>query len=198
MKKKWSVMLEVFFVLLVLAMSGLIIAVSKGYHPSVFGYQVLRVLTKSMSPALEENSVILIKKVPQEEIQVGDIITFVSDDPVMKGFYNTHRVYRIETEEDTDKVRYITKGDWNETEDLYPVYYEQIAGKLIKVLPYSRVVGRSIAALADRRVFFVFLILPLLLCFISYLWQIFSILVLERGEEEESQENAKEQREDKM
>ena len=188
MKKKWPIVLEIIFVVAVLAMSGLIIAVSKGYHPSLFGYQVLRVLTKSMSPALEENSIILIKKVPMEEIQVDDIITFISDDPVMLGVYNTHRVFRIETEEETGKTRYITKGDWNEIEDLYPVYYEQIAGKLIGKLPFGQTVGRSIQALEDRRLFFVFLILPLLLCFISYVWQIFFILVLERESMTETEE----------
>lgn len=188
MKKVWDVIKDTLYVLVVIAMCGMIIAVSKGYHPKIGGYQLLRVLTYSMSPAIEENALIIIKEVPEEEIQVGDIITFVSDDPDMMGFYNTHRVDSIEINEETGLKRYITKGDKNTYVDLYPVTYEKIAGKFYCKVPFGQIIGQAIAALADQRVYFFVVMMPLMLCFISYIWQIFKIIAFDDGKEGEEHE----------
>lgn len=190
MKKLWEIIKDIFFVLVVIAMCGMIIAVSKGYHPSIGGYQLLRVLTFSMSPAIEENALIIVKEVPEEEIQIGDIITFISDDPDMMGFYNTHRVNSIEINEETGQKRYITKGDKNNYIDLYPVTYDQIAGKLFYKVPFGHVIGQAIASLADQRVYFFVVMLPLMLCFISYIWQIFKIIAFDERKEGEEHEEA--------
>lgn len=164
------------FVLLVVVMCVVIVAISKGYHPKIAGYQLLRVLTYSMSPAIEENSLIIIKEVPQEEIQVGDIITFVSEDPDLMGFYNTHRVNSIQVDEETGEKSYITKGDKNTHIDVYPVSYDQVAGKYCYSVPFGQIIGQAIAALTDQRVYFVFIMLPLMICFLSYMWQIIKLL----------------------
>lgn len=164
------------FVLLVVVMCVVIVAISRGYHPKIAGYQSLRVLTYSMSPAIEENSLIIIKEVPQEEIQVGDIITFVSEDPDLMGFYNTHRVNSIQVDEETGEKSYITKGDKNTYIDVYPVSYDQVAGKYCYSVPFGQIIGQAIAALTDQRVYFVFIMLPLMICFLSYMWQIITLL----------------------
>lgn len=190
MKKVWSVVRDMVFVIAVITMCVIIIAVSKGYHPSVGGYQLLRVLTDSMTPAVEENALIVIKEVPKEDIRMGDVITFVSDDPDMMGFYNTHRVNAIEINPETGQERYITKGDKNEYVDLYPVTYEQVAGKLVYKIPLGHVVGRAIAALSNRTVYFVVIMLPLLICFLSYVWQIVKLLLFEKKKEGETHEKA--------
>ena len=176
MKKIGKYIKDLLFVLLVAAMCVLIVAISRGYRPNIAGYQLLRVLTYSMSPAIEENSLIIIKEVPQESIQVGDIITFVSEDPDLKGFYNTHRVHSIREDEETGEKQYITKGDKNTYIDVYPVHYRQVAGKYLYSVPFGHVVGQAIAALADQRVYFIFIMLPLMLCFLSYMWQIIALL----------------------
>ncbi|MCI5620855.1 MAG: signal peptidase I [Lachnospiraceae bacterium] len=198
MKKIIAFLGETLFVIVVTVLCSLIFAVSKGYHPSLFGYQILRVLTESMMPTLEENTLILIKEVPQADIHVGDIITFVSEDPTLLGFYNTHRVSRIERDPDTGQEYYITKGDINTLEDLYPVYYEDVAGELVCVLPLGTGLGRAMVKMADNRVYFFAVMLPLLLCLVSYIWQIFHILLLEDrpGELSESQEEQDEEDEE--
>lgn len=180
MKKFLRIFKDILFVLIVLVMCVIIVAVSKGYHPKIAGYQLLRVLTYSMSPAIEENSLIIIREVPEEEIQVGDVITFVSEDPDLMGFYNTHRVNSIEVNEETGEKRYITKGDMNTYIDVYPVSYEQIAGKYCYTIPFGQIIGQAIAALADQRVYFVFIMLPLMICFLSYMWQIFKLLIWDK------------------
>ena len=193
---KWKVILkETIFTVVVVALCVLSIAVGRGYHPSIFGYQVLRVVTASMVPALEENTLILIKKVPQEQIEVGDIITFISDDPALLGFYNTHRVYRIEEyPEAVGGVRYITKGDNNDYPDAYPVYYDDIAGNLARILPLGNKIGGWIAKMADSKVYFFVVMLPLFICLIAYIWQIFHILVFEKDEEGMSDESEEAQK----
>ncbi|MBR1391120.1 MAG: signal peptidase I [Lachnospiraceae bacterium] len=194
MRKKAALLGETVFTLVIVALCSLIIAVAKGYHPSMFGYEILRVLTRSMAPALEENALILIRDVPQDEIEVGDIITFVSDDPTLMGFYNTHRVYHIKRDEETGETYYITKGDMNEEADLYPVSYDAIAGELVCEIPFSSNVGKLIVSMINNRVYFFVVMLPLLLCLISYLWQIFYLLVI-KDEDEDEQERENEGRE---
>lgn len=182
MKKIVRYVKDILFVLIVLIMCVIIVAVSRGYRPKIAGYQLLRVLTYSMSPAIEENALIIIKEVPQEEIQVGDIITFVSDDPDLMGFYNTHRVNSIEMNEETGEKHYITKGDMNTYIDVYPVSYDKVAGKYMYTIPFGQILGQAIAALADQRVYFLFIMLPLMICFLSYIWQIIKLLVCDTGE----------------
>lgn len=183
MKSRGALFKEILLTLLILVMSGFLLAIAKGYHPTLAGYQVLRVLSGSMSPVLEENDLILIGRVPQDQLKEGDIITFLSDDPDLLGVYNTHRIYKIVTAEGTGRKSYITKGDFNTFEDYYPVSYEQIAGKYITTIPYGNTLGKGISAMAGSKVFFFIIMLPLMLCLLSYLWQIFFILVIDREEE---------------
>lgn len=65
---------------------------------------------------------ILVKEVPQNEIKVGDIVSFSQG-----GTNVTHRIVEIIKEEGIQK--YKTKGDNNNTEDKEKVVYEQIEGK---------------------------------------------------------------------
>lgn len=65
---------------------------------------------------------ILVKEVPQNEIKVGDIVSFSQG-----GTNVTHRIIEIIKENGIQK--YTTKGDNNNTEDKEKVIYEQIEGK---------------------------------------------------------------------
>ena len=188
--KRSTFIMDILLTLLIIVMSVFLFAIAKGYHPTVAGYQILRVLSGSMSPVLEENDLIIVRQVPEEELEVGDIITFLSDDPYLKGIYNTHRIYRIDAGEDTGQKSYVTKGDVNETEDLYPVSYDQIAGKYIRTLPYSNSFGKLLSSMAGSKAFFFVIMLPLMLCLLSYLWQIFFILVFDKGDEYEGEPEA--------
>jgi len=89
-------------------------------NSSLFGYRLFKVMTGSMEPTINVNSLILIKE--QKSYKVNDIITFKS-----KNSYVTHRIVSIEE----DKV--ITKGDNNNTEDK-PINKKDIVGKLVREL----------------------------------------------------------------
>ncbi|MDD1677505.1 MAG: signal peptidase I, partial [Methanomicrobiales archaeon] len=76
-----------------------------------FGWRVDAVLSGSMEPAMHTGGVIISRPVPEQEIRVGDIITFAS--PQGNGFIS-HRVTAIET---ASPLVVHTKGDANEDAD---------------------------------------------------------------------------------
>lgn len=189
MRRLIAVIRDVLFVVLIVTICAIIYFMSTGKHISIGGYQALRVLTSSMSPAVAENTCILIKKCDQSELKVGEIITFTSDDPNIKGYYNTHRIYKIIKKD--GESQYITKGDANDAPDEYPVRYSQIAGTFVREIPGGRIIGKLFLALADNRIYFIFVMLPLLICLISYFWQIYGMITgrYDEDEEYEGEEN---------
>ena len=90
--------------------------------PDFFGYKSFVIVSGSMEPTILKQDAILVKKVPEEEIKVNDIISFTTKNQTNV----THRVIRIEKENGTKK--YTTKGDNNNTEDKEKITYEQIEG----------------------------------------------------------------------
>lgn len=160
--------LEVLFLVLMIALCVVVFMAGNGKVPYIFGYRVLQVVSDSMHPTIDDETCILIKKVEQEDIQVGDIITFVSEAPEIRGYLNTHRVYEIRNNEETGETLYITKGDAYELPDVYPVQYEQIAGRYVGELPFGELLYKAIRFLADRNNYFIIIILPLFFCFASY------------------------------
>lgn len=90
--------------------------------PDFFGYKSFVIVSGSMEPTIMTGDAILVKEVPQEEIKVNDIISFLQEETNV-----THRV--IEITEENGIQKYKTKGDNNNTEDREKVTYEQIEGK---------------------------------------------------------------------
>ena len=191
MKKLLSILRDVVFVLFVLFICGMIFIMSTGKHVSIAGYQVLRVLTSSMEPAIAENTCIIIKECAPETLQVGDIITFTSDDPQIRGYYNTHRIHEIV--EENGETLFVTKGDATSFVDGYPVHMDQVAGIYVRELPGGRMLGKCFVALSDNRVYFLVIMLPLTICLISYFWQIIGFVT---GRYEEDDEDDEEEDED--
>lgn len=184
MKKFVAIVRDVMFVMFVLAICGIIFLMSAGKQVSFFGYQVLRVLTGSMEPTIDENTCIIMKKVDVSQLKKGDIITFISEDPDIYGYYNTHRIYEVKQDDISGETYYITKGDASMEPDPYPVYQNRVVGIYVKELPGGRIIGKVFVALSDNRVYFGAIILPLILCLLSYFWQIIAIF-RDKDEEEE-------------
>lgn len=172
MKKVLSIIRDIAFVVFVILVCMMIFLMSSGRHFSVAGYQVLRVLTSSMEPTIGENTCIIIREYPTEQLKVGDIITFTSEDPRIQGYYNTHRICDIVKED--GETLFVTKGDATEAVDAYPVHTDQVAGIFVRELPGGRILGKFFLALSDNRVYFLVIMLPLAICLLSYLWQVIS------------------------
>jgi len=125
--------------------------------PSFMGYKPFIVLSGSMEPAIMAGDLIITKTVDPEEIAVGDIISFKTDEYVVV----SHRVTEIRTE---DGLAFLTKGDANTGADLGAVLPEDLEGKYI-----FRIAGLGSLAmfLQTPLGLLVFVIIPLCL-FILY------------------------------
>lgn len=130
--------------MIVMIVLGLIVAV-----PNILGYEQFVVVSGSMEPAIPVGSLVMSKEVEPSELEVGDVIVFYTashiDTPV------THRV----VENRIDEREVITKGDANSSNDLSPVNYENIEGKVslhiprlgLLVGPFGTVLGKIAAVM---------------------------------------------------
>lgn len=96
--------------------------------PTLFGYKSLAVLSGSMEPKYPVGSIVYAKEINPEELKIGDVISYSIGGETLV----THRVINILSEEQ----QIITKGDANETEDISPVVYSSIVGKVYFYMPY--------------------------------------------------------------
>lgn len=93
------------------------------------GYDVLVVQSGSMEPVYHVGSLIYVKSVEPEELEVGDVITF----ELGNGVRGTHRI--IEVVDNNGELSFITKGDANEMEDNKPVVEDAIVGQVKFTIP---------------------------------------------------------------
>ena len=90
------------------------------------GHLVYNVVSGSMEPAIPVGSVIFVEPVEPETIQEGEVIAFRS-----RGNVISHRVvsnYVVSGE-------FVTKGDANREEDMNPVKYGELVGKVFLHYP---------------------------------------------------------------
>lgn len=160
-----------------------------GQVPQVLGYSVFRVMTGSMEPEIREDSLLVVKKTPPEDIVPGDIISFFSPDPMLEGAVNTHRVVRIEKE--NDRTQFITKGDANVIEDIYPTDASALVGRVVF---QSYGLGKAVSLLSNPLVFGIIILLPLLVILLMNLYRAVRIAAdIAKKEEEEAVRQALEE-----
>lgn len=92
-----------------------------------FGIRPFLVSGVSMLPTYHTGDVVIVRQVPPEQVQVGDVILFKG-----KGGSIVHRVVEIQ-EQDGQRI-FITKGDNNNTLD-DPVTPEEYGGKAVGFIP---------------------------------------------------------------
>ena len=106
-----------------------VVLTRRGDTPNVLGFSAFRVVSGSMRPELQEDDLIVIKRVAPDKIAVGDIISFYSPDPELRGAVNTHRVTAVA--EEGGQYVFTTKGDANVIEDKYGVRGDEVLGKVV-------------------------------------------------------------------
>ena len=130
---------------------------NSGMFPSSLNIEMYTVTSESMSPRLNINDIIVVKKgYENKEYKVGNIITFKNT----KGEIITHRIAEI-INTDFQKA-FVTKGDNNQVSDEEIVKYDNIIGKVIYTMPKFGLVMK----LLKNKIFFGFCIL--ILCGIIY------------------------------
>lgn len=97
--------------------------------PSFFNIELYTVISESMSPRLNINDIVIVKKGYEiESYKKGNIITFIRGNEVI-----THRIERVISAD--MRPAFITKGDNNKVEDEDLVKYEDIIGKVVLTMP---------------------------------------------------------------
>lgn len=134
--------------------------------PSVFGYRCFYVMTGSMEPTIPTDSLVFTKKSEDGKYEVGDIITFASEDPTIAGSCNTHRIAEIRTDSD-GSIRYVTKGDANPTADAYTVAPQKVHGRVVYNTGKCRAVGKIVTFVMTPQGFLLVIIIPLVLVITS-------------------------------
>ena len=193
MKKRWifQVFNAVAIALILVSVFVLlsVVLTPAGQVPQVLGYSVFRVMTGSMEPEIREDSLLVVKKTPPEDIVPGDVISFFSPDPMLEGAVNTHRVVRIEKE--NGRTQFITKGDANVIEDIYPTDASALVGRVVF---QSYGLGKAVSLLSNPLVFGIIILLPLVIILVMNLCRAVRIAAdIAKKEEEEAVRKALEE-----
>lgn len=98
--------------------------------PRLVGMRMFSVLSGSMEPAYSTGDLIYVRPIATDELQVGDVISFVMNS---QGTVATHRI----TEIDEENRQVYTKGDANEVSDGKAVKFENVIGKVVFAIPLA-------------------------------------------------------------
>lgn len=174
--KVFGTLETVLFVTVFTVLCIMLYSLHKYQSVSLFNYKFLRIVSDSMEPTFASGSCIIVKKTNPDKLQPGDIITFISHDDRIYEEYNTHRIYEIKTDKNGEVV-FITKGDKFSSPDDKTVRKNDIIGKYVCKVPFSKAINFLIIKLSNSMVYFVIIIIPLILCLLSYIKQLMKILV---------------------
>ena len=98
---------------------------------SLMGYKAFIVLSDSMSATdFDAGDLVLTKDVNPAELQEGDIIAYISENPDNYGEVVTHKIRTVNSDD-----TFTTYGTTTDTDDAYPVSWEQVLGKYDKAIP---------------------------------------------------------------
>ena len=105
----------------------------------IFGRSIAWIITDSMEDTIPAQTFILLESAGDDDVSVGDVIIFRSENPALNGGYNTHRVIEISA----DRSVFTTKGDHNTADDgAYSAKAGSIVGKYVKNLPVLTALAR--------------------------------------------------------
>ena len=111
---------------------------------SIGGFRVFMIISESMKDEYEIGDILISQKVPAEEINIGDNVTYLGEERSLQGLIVTHKV--IEKRQEGMDYKYVTKGLANEISDP-EIRYDQIYGKVI----YKTILLRFIAKLMNNQ-----------------------------------------------
>ena len=122
---------------------------SKKDYFHVFGISFFSMNTDLMENDLHKNDFVIVKEVPNGELQVGDIIAYEVNDQI--------RINKIVDEKDG----YITKSNKNYYPDIETIAINQIVGKEVVSIPFLGI----LLYILQSKIFSVFVLLFLIFVF---------------------------------
>ena len=144
------------------------------YRPLMSMYTIV---SPSMNPIIKVYDVVVNIKVNNiDDIQVGDIITYISESPNSEGMRITHRVISI-IETDDETKEFITQGDNNSNPDTLSVSFDKVLGKEIFIIP---ALGRLQFLIANKKSWLLLLLIPIMIYIIKDSKKLIELLGLRR------------------
>lgn len=129
-KEKTTKVIKIIVLVIIITLAIIIIKkiINKEEIPFMTNSNAYIVLSGSMKPEIEIGDIVITTRVNQEDIKIGDIISFTKGNMMV-----THRVTEIN--EKNGVITYKTKGDSNNVEDLGAITYDNIVGKYKYKIP---------------------------------------------------------------
>ncbi len=144
------------------------------YKPFISFYTIV---SPSMNPVIKVYDVVINKRVRNpNDIEVGDIITYISTNSTSEGMTITHRVVSI-NKIDNGNYEYQTQGDNNSEPDGVLVTFDNVIGKEIAIVPK---LGKIQFLLANKKGWFVLLLIPILIFVIKDIYDLIGLFGLRR------------------
>ena len=144
------------------------------YKPSISFYTIV---SPSMNPVIKVYDVVVnIKPSGPEDIEIGDIITYVSTNSTSEGMTITHRVVAI-TKAENGNYEYQTQGDNNSEPDGVLVTYDNVIGKEIMIIPK---LGKIQFLLANKKSWLLLLLIPVMLFIFKDIYDLIELFGLRR------------------
>lgn len=129
LKSIWSLFRTIVTIILVILIAVIVTQRVSNNQKAIAGFRVFNVITESMVPEYKVGDTILTKTVNPSELKIGDDITYMGKKDPFKGMIITHRIVKIEKQED-GKYLIQTKGLANDIEDP-EINESQVYGKVI-------------------------------------------------------------------
>jgi len=150
-------------------------------------FQIFTIISPSMEPGIKVYDVIVNTRVDSEnDINTGDVITFISTGGINPGMRVTHRI--IETLVIDGKVMYRTQGDNNATPDSTLVPIENVKGRTFMKIPQ---LGRLQFFLASRGGWFFAILLPAMGIIIYNILKVFKLVGVKKKIDKIAEEDNK-------
>lgn len=131
------------------------------------------IVSKSMVPTINVNDAIIVSRTNYNNLSIGDVITFSSEDKSYSGLTVTHRIVGKQLLDNGELV-YRTKGDNNSQEDRTVVKKENIYGKVIIKIPK---LGCVQSFLSKPIGFFTCILIPVIIVLIIDVRKIILLLI---------------------
>lgn len=115
----------IFWAIMALLVVFSIISIVSKNTPTVFGRQYYAIVSNSMEPEIKTGSLVTVKKIDIDDVEVGDIITYTLETSTGK-INITHRVVEVTTYK--NEIALVTKGDNLENNDTYYITADMLLG----------------------------------------------------------------------
>ena len=108
--------------------------------PRMLGGQIYTVISGSMEPEIPVGSLVYVERIEPENVMVDEVIAFYGGRD--SNAIITHRV----VENRVIMGEFITKGDANQTNDMNPVDYDCLIGKVEFIIPNMGIAAQALSS----------------------------------------------------